>query len=132
MSSEPTKTCPRKRTGMTPCVITDGDTARRDNGACIGCGRYFVRERGIARAPQRDAPDLPHAMWRTIAHEQISYWARLEATLTKALAHSSATLIADRIALERARASASALRELLELTLGQPCRCEQCEAERTA
>lgn len=34
--------CARKRSDMTPCVITDGDCARDDSGECVGCGRKNV------------------------------------------------------------------------------------------
>jgi len=31
--------CSRKRSDMTPCVVTDGDCAKDDNGRCVGCGK---------------------------------------------------------------------------------------------
>lgn len=39
-------TCERKRTDMTPCVVTDGPTAKADNGVCVGCGA-LVKIEGV-------------------------------------------------------------------------------------
>ena len=30
--------CPRAKSNMTPCVVTDGMCAFADDGACVGCG----------------------------------------------------------------------------------------------
>lgn len=38
MMSATVATCPRKRSDMTPCVVTDGENARADDGVCVGCG----------------------------------------------------------------------------------------------
>jgi hypothetical protein len=50
------KGCPRARTFMTPCVERDGDPARDDDGACVGCGFYPPVQLTI------DGREVPHPL----------------------------------------------------------------------
>lgn len=58
-----TAKCHWKCSDMTPCVIEDGENARADDGACVGCGKRNVQpSRQPHTAGQNEAVKLPEEL----------------------------------------------------------------------
>jgi hypothetical protein len=36
--------CPRAKSSMTPCIVSDGRLAEADDGSCVACGVYGAEE----------------------------------------------------------------------------------------
>lgn len=46
--------CPRERSGFTPCVARDGWTAQTNNGKCVGCGADVAGLLSIEKSKHQD------------------------------------------------------------------------------
>lgn len=55
----PPKSCPRRKSDMTPCIIVDGSMCYSDDGHCVGCDwtREAIntwKKKQIERQPTQD------------------------------------------------------------------------------